>query len=139
MTKLNSIRDSFLAQLEAELRGEIENISHYIDRVIGADLPEPETVDETPPVNNVYDEIARERERAHIKHVAAGKSVETRDFYDPEWLPILTEEIGEVARALCDNESVEHLRDELIQVAAMAAAWADSCSRFIDDSKELNV
>lgn len=47
-------------------------------------------------------------------------------------LTILTEEIGEVARELCDwrgtardVEHVRRLRDELTQVAAIALAWLE--------------
>lgn len=38
-------------------------------------------------------------------------------------LAILTEEVGEVARAMCDGTA---LRGELVQVAAMALSWAQS-------------
>jgi len=41
-------------------------------------------------------------------------------------LSVLTEEVGEVARALNDNEPKENLKAELIQVAAVAVAWAES-------------
>lgn len=39
-------------------------------------------------------------------------------------LPILTEEVGEVARALQDGVGPK-LLEELIQVAAVASAWAE--------------
>lgn len=42
---------------------------------------------------------------------------------DAEWLAVLTEEVGECARAIQD-ESDERLRAELVQVAAMAMRWA---------------
>lgn len=41
-------------------------------------------------------------------------------------LAVLTEEVGEVARALLDCESPERLRAELVQVAAVAVAWAEA-------------
>lgn len=46
-------------------------------------------------------------------------------------LAILTEEVGEVARELCDASHERkapdrNLRVELIQVAAIAVAWAES-------------
>lgn len=44
---------------------------------------------------------------------------------DAEWLAVLTEEVGEVARAIQD-ESDAALRRELAQVAAMAARFAVS-------------
>ena len=42
---------------------------------------------------------------------------------DAEWLAVLTEEVGECARAIQD-ETDEHLRAELVQVPAMAMRWA---------------
>jgi NTP pyrophosphatase (non-canonical NTP hydrolase) len=44
---------------------------------------------------------------------------------DAEWLAVLVEEVGEAARAMQD-ETDERLREELVQVAAMAARWAGS-------------
>lgn len=41
-------------------------------------------------------------------------------------LGVLTEELGEVAKALNDQEGSERLREELVQVAACAVAWAES-------------
>lgn len=41
---------------------------------------------------------------------------------DAEWLAVLTEEVGECARAIQD-EGDDELRRELAQVAAMAARW----------------
>lgn len=47
-------------------------------------------------------------------------------------LAVLIEEVGEVARAISEDADVAHdkhgveLRKELIQVAAVAAAWAES-------------
>ena len=45
------------------------------------------------------------------------------------WLAILVEEVGEVARAFLDNEGDTKRGDlvtELVQVAAVASAWAES-------------
>lgn len=42
---------------------------------------------------------------------------------DAEWLAVLTEEVGECARAIQD-EPDDRLRAELVQVAAMAMRWA---------------
>ena len=39
---------------------------------------------------------------------------------DEIWLAILTEEIGEVAKAILEGTSIT---DELVQVAAVAVAW----------------
>jgi hypothetical protein len=38
---------------------------------------------------------------------------------------VLTEECGEVARAILDLE-IDQLREELVQVAAVAVAWLES-------------
>lgn len=76
-----------------------------------------------------YDEVHRERIRAHVKHVSRGGSAEQRPCDDPEWLPILVEEVGECARAICDHDPLAHLRDELVQVAAMACAWICAIDR----------
>jgi len=39
---------------------------------------------------------------------------------------VLTEETGEVARAVLDRQPVSDLRAELVQVAAVAVAWLES-------------
>lgn len=39
---------------------------------------------------------------------------------------VLTEEVGEVARAVLDREDTDRLRAELVQVAAVAVAWLES-------------
>lgn len=80
-------------------------------------------------MTSIYEQVADERHRAHLKHGYYGFSVENKSYDYALWLPILTEEVGEVARALCDDSPVSHLRSELIQVAAMACAWAEACDR----------
>ena len=45
---------------------------------------------------------------------------------DGEKLAVLVEEVGEVARAILETESPERLRAELVQVAAVAVAWAET-------------
>lgn len=80
-----------------------------------------------------YSDMHRERMRAHAKHDAAGGSMERKAFDDAAWLPVLVEELGEVARVLCDDalgvldgELKARLREELVQVGAMTAAWLDA-------------
>lgn len=58
--------------------------------------------------------------RARFKHPN-----EEGELTDAEWLAVLTEEVGEAARAIQD-ETDERLRAELVQVAAMAMRWAVS-------------
>jgi len=40
-------------------------------------------------------------------------------------LAILTEEVGEVAKEICDDGSDERLLEELVQVGAVALRWAE--------------
>jgi hypothetical protein len=40
-------------------------------------------------------------------------------------LRVLVEEVGEVAMALNDRDPIHHLLDEVVQVAAVATAWAE--------------
>lgn len=78
---------------------------------------------------SIYDEIAAERARALAKH--GDGSMDRASRTDPIRLAILVEEVGEVAKEFNDARhdlsdlDLEALRKELIQVAAMAAAWAD--------------
>lgn len=83
-----------------------------------------------------YSDIHIERVRAHMKHGAKGNSRENAKWTDKEWLPILMEELGEVAHCLTydSNETVVDLRKKLVQVAAMAVAWIES----IDATAELH-
>lgn len=79
----------------------------------------------------IYEELAAERERAHRLH--GDTSMETRAIADPHGVrrDILMEGLGEIARefneARHDQRPVDldRLRVELIQLAAMATAWAD--------------
>ena len=90
---------------------------------------------------SIYGEVLAERERAHRKHGAT--SMEMLPVTDMTRLSVLVEEIGEVAREFNEARHRTHaellpqtereqsidlaaLRKELIQVAAMAAAWADA-------------
>lgn len=82
---------------------------------------------------SIYDEVRAERKRAHDKH--GDTSMESQGITSLRRLAILTEEVGEVARVFNDarhrgdNGSpamVSELRSELVQVAAVAAAWADA-------------
>lgn len=61
---------------------------------------------------------------AYRKH--GGKTPRSHSVGDAQSLVILVEEVGEVARAMTyDEGDVDQLYAELIQVAAMAAAWAE--------------
>jgi NTP pyrophosphatase (non-canonical NTP hydrolase) len=73
-----------------------------------------------------YSDIHRERIRAHKLHDDHGQSMERREYTDSRWLPVVVEEVGEVARVLCDGENTNRLRAELVQVAAMVIAWIEA-------------
>lgn len=76
----------------------------------------------------VLAEVRRERIRAHEKH--GDTSMESLPTDDLTRLTVLMEEVGEVARWFNESRRRDmqngELRAELIQVAAMATAWADA-------------
>lgn len=84
-------------------------------------------------ISTIWDDLAAERKRAHRKH--GEKSMEHRPPAAESRLRILTEELGEIAREFNDAEiesrplDLDHLREELVQLGAMAAAWADVLPR----------
>ncbi len=92
----------------------------------------PAAADKGTAALDIWQEVAVEREWAHHKH--GSTSMESLHVTDAVRLTVLVEEVGEVARAF--NEARHHggftmanlngLREELIQVAAMAGAWADA-------------
>lgn len=75
-------------------------------------------------MEKILQEIREERERQE-RLKAAGKFAYTaadKELTNHERLAILAEEFGEVARAICDGDR-SNMREELIQVAAVALAW----------------
>lgn len=67
------------------------------------------------------DEITQERRRQDDKWGT------NRVLPSGVWLAILMEEVGEVAESILENyEGKHHLKNELTQVAAVCAAWAES-------------
>lgn len=68
-------------------------------------------------IDRFLSEVRREFAHAREKHPG-----EEGVLTDAEWLAVLTEEVGECARALQD-EGDDELRRELAQVAAMALRW----------------
>lgn len=47
---------------------------------------------------------------------------------DQKWLTILTEEIGEVAKAILEQKPNE-VKEELVQVTAVCVAWLEAIER----------
>lgn len=81
---------------------------------------------------SIWDEIADERDRAHGKHGSTSMEGLHPSDTTGRRLRILLEEVGEVAKEFNEAEherrivDMQALRKELIQVAAMAGAWADA-------------
>lgn len=84
-----------------------------------------------PEMKTPYSLVHAERIRAHVKH--GELSAEVMEWDNPRWLPIVIEEIGEVALVINErdlgNISPEGARQaitpELTQVAAMLCAWLE--------------
>jgi NTP pyrophosphatase (non-canonical NTP hydrolase) len=66
----------------------------------------------------IFEHIAEERERQDSKHPLP------HGFKYVDRLAILVEEVGEVGKAIFEDNRLE-LRDELIQVAAVAVRWIE--------------
>ena len=66
----------------------------------------------------IINDIIEERERQDKKWGA------NRDLPHTFWLTILAEESGEAAKAIL--QGTPNLKDELIQVAAVAVAWIEN-------------
>lgn len=79
--------------------------------------------------SDVYDLIDTERNRQQAKWGGShswGEGDCSSDGLDPVIKSVvMTEEVGEVARAVLDGD-VAQLRSELVQVAAVAVAWIES-------------
>lgn len=75
---------------------------------------------------NIIDEIATERQRQDDKW-----GEQNHDNY--RWLTILAEEVGELSRAIIDNEfggrAAGTERTELIQVVAVGIQWLECMDR----------
>lgn len=85
------------------------------------------------PTAMVLAEVAQERERQRRLLAASkiGCDCANPDVNDFKKLAVLTEELGEVAEALqrpgqLSRAVTAHKRKELIQLAAVAVAWAES-------------
>lgn len=79
-------------------------------------------------MNSVLDAIVLERARQEELFPGSTCAADIGGYLK---LAVLTEEVGEVARELCDaannrREPSDNLITELIQVAAVAVAWAES-------------
>lgn len=72
-------------------------------------------------VCDILGDVLHERESQHTKW---GQ----QDHDEDRWMVILMEEVGEVARAIFD-ENPDNYREELVQVAAVAVAAIEAFDR----------
>lgn len=76
-----------------------------------------------------FQAISEERDRQEIRwagnHAHGKGSCASPDVAEPVKVAVLTEEVGEVARALLDGDRAG-LETELVQVAAVAVAWLEA-------------
>lgn len=70
------------------------------------------------------------RELADEKH--GDKSIEALEYDDPAWMPILVEEVGEIAHGLTYDGATGHderwhaIANELLDAMAVCGAWLDA-------------
>lgn len=93
-------------------------------------------------------QVAKERARQETKCADPcregldGKTCASPWMLDGDKLAVLMEEVGEVAREVCEaraerREPSPNLRVELIQVAAVAVAWAEGLPFVMDERTPL--
>ena len=70
----------------------------------------------------ILDAITAER-------VAQDEKWGEQNHSDYMWLAILTEEVGEVAQAMLEEQGLERVREELVQAAAVIVAWLEGIDR----------
>lgn len=77
--------------------------------------------------------VADERQRQESLKAAGRFEFTCADPGMPDLLRLaaLGEEFGEVCRAICDGSPPAELRQELVEVAAVAAAWVEALDREI--------
>ncbi len=77
----------------------------------------------------IFEDISRERERQSVKfygpHAWGSGDCSSHDVAPMTKVGVLTEELGEVARAVLDHDN-DQLGVELVQLAAVAVAWLES-------------
>jgi hypothetical protein len=76
-------------------------------------------------VEAVVAERRRQRAKWNTEHAWGVGDCSSAHVADPVKVSVLSEECGEVARAVLDQDE-DALRIELIQVAAVACAWLEA-------------
>lgn len=108
-----------------------------LNNIADLDTPESLDYDVTPAMFRALLSVVRERARQEQKCEEKRQEGQLwRTCADPamsdeEKLAVLTEEVGEVARELCEARAARrppaaNLKTELVQVAAIAVAWIEA-------------
>lgn len=76
----------------------------------------------------IFSLILQERQRQEhlLKQGKFPFTCANPEISDIQKLPVLGEEFGEVSKAINEQQSIEELKSELIQVAAVCVAWLES-------------
>lgn len=98
----------------------------------------PENSEAGAPGSPTFPEVTREQRVHHAIELERGRQISMwgdQQHTHEHWLSILTEEVGEVARALNDDKDKDEIRKELVQVAAVAVAWLEDGYRKTGEGK----
>ncbi len=112
--KLPELVDALVDELEQAGRTRSESTGGDVMADLFSDLSKKQKL--------ILRMIANER----FKQDAKWGEPKSRHYLDLTWLAVLTEEVGEVARACLKNDDAGNLGMELIQVAAVAVAWLEA-------------
>lgn len=126
---------------------EWEDVATHLATVVSEHYEPPERVD------SVWLEVLNARAKANHKH--GENSIEALDYWDPRFLPILMEEVGELAHVLTydgvrsasvdghprtELEEAIHrrtrMREELVDVLAVASAWLGRIDEEIERNRQ---
>lgn len=95
-------------------------------------IPEPNVIERLKSTGGLFDAVADEAQRAIDRH-GFDQTPANPDMNIHEKMTILTEEVGEVARACTyDEGSAQQRIEELTQVATMALMWAEAEKELLD-------
>ena len=75
-------------------------------------------------MEHIFELIREERKRQDVKWGAG------RHLHDYEWLAILVEEVGEVAKEILERPNTTSLLSELVQVASVAVVWMECINNY---------
>lgn len=105
-------RTTVEVQLEAALRAADDKITKLEESHRNSEL-----------ANNVNHQ--RAMSAIYLERLAQIKQWGIQHHSHEVWLRILAEEFGEIARALNDDDPIEHITEEIVQTAAVAVSWLE--------------